>query len=164
MEQLAFCTVHGRSGMFIYGDDGKLSPMTLEQARQSVQVFQGQLTCCRREHAGMDMCDQQKLVGPILGLYGAAYDKHVHASHGKQGTEFELIKETVFPRTFEFKQRNRAGKLTSQKRVLFGTLVRDMLAYVDEHGAGKGLSDKVLPSEIATPVVTLTPVQALCDD
>ena len=32
--------------MFIFESD-KLQPMTLEQARESVQVFQGELSCCR---------------------------------------------------------------------------------------------------------------------
>ena len=45
---------------------------------------------------------------------------------------FELIKDAVFPATIDFKQRSRAGKLASQKRVLFGTLRQDMEKFIDE--------------------------------
>ena len=89
---------HDLSRMYIFGDEGhELKLMSLEQARESVQVFEGQLTCCRREHVGMKMCDREKLVGPILGLYGTAYAKHIRqksvaadssASFGR--TEIEL--------------------------------------------------------------------------
>eukprot|EP00435_Cladocopium_sp_Y103_P035152 s917_g9.t1 len=36
---------------------------------QSIEVFKGELTCCRRKHVGMDMCDRERLVVPMLGLW-----------------------------------------------------------------------------------------------
>ena len=135
LEQLAFCMNHDLSRMYIFEDEGhELKLMSLEQARESVQVFEGQLTCCRREHVGMKMCDREKLVGPILGLYGTAYAKHIRQKgvEADSSASFELIKDAVFPATIDFKQRSRAGKLASQKRVLFGTLRQDMEKFIDE--------------------------------
>ena len=36
----------------------------------TVRVFDGKSTCCYRQHVGMQHCDRQLLVQPLLGLYG----------------------------------------------------------------------------------------------
>ena len=139
VEQLAFCSLHGIENMYIF--DSKLVPMTKDQAKESVQVFLGELTCCRRDHEGMAQCDKEKLVGPILGLYGVAYGKHMQRDGSDKLSSYELIKQATLPTTIEFKQLTKSGKLVTQKRKLFGTLVADMEKHVRDHGLSTGFKE-----------------------
>lgn len=47
--------------------------MSAEWVRGAVRVFDGQLTCCERGHEGQDYCDREKLVKPLLGLFGSLH-------------------------------------------------------------------------------------------
>jgi len=52
----------------------KVMPMPREWLRGSaLKIFQGESTCCQRHHVGVDRCDRELLVEPVLGLYGRLY-------------------------------------------------------------------------------------------
>lgn len=53
--------------------DLEFSPVKSDFFLESLHVFNGELTCCRFEHKGMESCDRQSLVLPILGLYGELF-------------------------------------------------------------------------------------------
>merc|ERR1719433_1951218 len=69
-EQLAHLLAVGSRNMYL-AEDGELTPLSDidEWLTQSIYVFQGNLTCCRRKHEGMDKCDKEFLVIPMLGLW-----------------------------------------------------------------------------------------------
>jgi hypothetical protein len=56
--------------MYIANEEGMgLEPLTWDWIKRSLQVFEGELSCCLRGHVGMDQCDREYLVTPALGLY-----------------------------------------------------------------------------------------------
>lgn len=68
--------------MWVVNDDG-CSRMDDEWISEAMDVFSGELTCCRLKHsavgqhastgeqrAGMGECDRQKLVLPFLAMHG----------------------------------------------------------------------------------------------
>jgi len=89
----------------------------------------------------MVQCDKEKLVSPILDLYGVAYGKHMQRDGSDKLSSYELIKQATLPTTIEFKQLTKSGKLVTQKRKLFGTLVADMEKHVRDHGLSTGFKD-----------------------
>ena len=93
-------------------------------------------------------------MGPVLGLYGKAYAKHIAGAK----TSYDLIKETVMPKSFMFSSFNREGKLVTRPRVLFGTLEDDMKAYLQERKESDKEKSRAWPSSkdilaSAAPVV-----------
>ncbi|CAJ1441179.1 unnamed protein product [Effrenium voratum] len=104
-----------------------------EWLEQSIEVFKGQLTCCRRKHEGMDMCDRERLVVPMLGLWAQLCRTVQNSATTSQGPKeaerpFADLQEIhehlcgrikeVFPETFTYE--TEAG---SEERSLFGKLV-----------------------------------------
>ena len=53
--------------MYLTADGGGLEPLTWDWIKASFQIFSGRLTCCARGHVGMEQCDQEYLVTPVLG-------------------------------------------------------------------------------------------------
>jgi len=102
---------------------------------QSIEVFKGELTCCRRKHVGMDMCDRERLVVPMLGLWaqlcrtvrGQALENEDMSEDDKR--PFADLKEIhkhlserigeVFPATFTYEFED-----GTEERTLFGKLVQ----------------------------------------
>eukprot|EP00933_Yihiella_yeosuensis_P072017 TRINITY_DN80300_c0_g1_i1.p1 TRINITY_DN80300_c0_g1~~TRINITY_DN80300_c0_g1_i1.p1 ORF type:complete len:1058 (-),score=131.43 TRINITY_DN80300_c0_g1_i1:146-3319(-) len=123
-EQLSHLLARSSKNMFL-AEGGSLSKLTDEWLEQSMLVFDGDLTCCRRHHEGMDLCDKQRLVVPMLGLW-AELCRRVDSC---DGTEEELgFKEIhgriedrlddIFPRRFDLE----INKKKKNKR-LFGNSV-----------------------------------------
>jgi hypothetical protein len=107
---------------------------------ESLHVFDGELTCCRFEHKGMEACDRQSLVVPILGLYGelirAAHDgiKDGSADMSTVGAflkEIEKHQETVFPRTFKRVMWRKNRRLVEEVP-LFADLIDRMKARIKQ--------------------------------
>ena len=105
---------------------------------ESLHVFDGELTCCRFEHKGMESCDRQSLVVPILGLYGelfrAAYDGVKDGSADVSTVEaflkeIERHQESVFPRTFKRVMWRKKGRVIEEV-LLFGDLIDRMRARI----------------------------------
>merc|ERR1719433_895506 len=98
-EQLAHLLAVGSRNMYL-AEDGELTPLSDidEWLTQSVYVFQGNLTCCRRKHEGMDKCDKELLVTPMLGLWaqlnprcGANCEKQTMQKSKMSGSKSEKL-------------------------------------------------------------------------
>ncbi|CAE7713700.1 unnamed protein product [Symbiodinium microadriaticum] len=68
MEQIAHLTAHDLSSMLISSETG-LEPVTEQWVRDVVRLFDGEMTCCRLNHHGKDICDKETLVVPLLGVW-----------------------------------------------------------------------------------------------
>lgn len=69
---------NGTEGMFVSTNQG-LRPLAANDAilLEALDVFHGELTCCRRGHPNADPCDLEALVLPMLGLYAEIFrDRH----------------------------------------------------------------------------------------
>lgn len=127
-EQLSHLLAKSDASMYL-AEGNSLHRLTPEWLEQSAHVFDGELTCCRRKHVGMECCDKERLVIPMLGLY-AQYCARVQgqpAMCSLAAKEVErklqlLEKEAqLFPESFEFKLDEK-----SEQRVLFGNLLARM--------------------------------------
>merc|ERR1712166_20833 len=119
-EQACFALKNGCDNMWMCTEkhdagDNKLS-LNVERMGQEwlkivLKVFDGNATCCERKHVGMEQCDRQALVVPLLSLYSewfAAQDikntvnpLRVVNNVSKMFEEVEL-KQKMFPETFGF--------------------------------------------------------------
>ena len=135
-EQVCHSMRNGTQGMYLaVQNDNPLVPVKPDFFRESLHVFDGDLTCCRLEHKGTGACDRQSLVIPLLGLYGELY----RAAHdGIKGgnaealasveaflNEIEMHQETVFPRSFQ-RVTWRKNKRIMEEVLLFGDLIDRM--------------------------------------
>merc|ERR1719183_2914937 len=84
-EQLAHGCRRGVENMYLTADGGGLEPLTWDWIKASFQIFNGRLTCCARGHVGMEQCDQEYLVTPVLGLYCELLADQVRAGAERQG-------------------------------------------------------------------------------
>jgi hypothetical protein len=140
-EQVCHSMRNGTGGMFLAkGKPGSVefSPVGADFFIESLHVFNGDLTCCRFEHKGMESCDRQSLVVPILGLYGellrAAHDgiKGGNADVTAVAAflkEVEKHQEEVFPRKFN-RTMWRKNKRVIEEVLLFGDLIDRMRARI----------------------------------
>lgn len=115
---------------------------------QSIEVFKGELTCCRRKHVEMDMCDRERLVVPMLGLWAqlcrtirsqadeserkdeseaSADDKRAFADLKEIHQHLSERINEVFPETFSYEFEN-----GSEERPLFGKLVQRLQEHLDK--------------------------------
>lgn len=125
-EQLSHLLAAGTKNMYL-AESGVLTPLTSIEGwlEQSMYVFQGDLTCCRRQHKDMKMCDKQFLVTPMLGLWAqlcqrcedpSYQDPQLKEIHDKIGSKLQEI----FPPTFVFEKPSGS----KETRSLFGTLLQ----------------------------------------
>ncbi len=141
---------NGTEGMFITkGEELPLAKVQQDFFKESLRVFEGELTCCRLEHKGMSVCDRQCLVIPLLGLFGELYRASIEG--GKGGniaalssveaflTEIEMHQDSVFPPTFS-RTTWRKNKQFVEEIVLFGDLIDRMKARV-KGGGGFAIDD-----------------------
>lgn len=73
-ECLSHLLVNGAQSMWVAtaAQPAACSPMENDWLRGSaLQIFDGVSTCCQRKHVGMDQCDRELLVQPLLGLYSS---------------------------------------------------------------------------------------------
>ena len=132
-EQISYFCKNGTKGMWLAKiADGKVQQITPEWVTQGIQVFQGDFTCCNRMHEGMACCEKEKLVTPILGLLGAAYElRTVHPEI------YSLLDQpNMFPEMFTLEKKTESGKVVKQVKPLFGDRVGCMKDYIDHDPAG----------------------------
>jgi len=127
-----------------------------------LRVFDGNATCCERKHAGMDICDQQALVVPLLSLYAEWFaakglNKTVNplrvVNNVSSLLEEEHMRRKMFPETFGFVHID--GTVTETD--LFGDLVPVMERYLNENqelkdmlnGIGRTEADHEVPKRPA---------------
>jgi len=148
-EQVCHSMRNGTTGMYLATSsesksgqlgDLKFMPVKSDFFLESLHVFNGELTCCRFEHKGMESCDRQSLVVPILGLYGellrAAHDgiKGNNADMSMVTAflkEIEKHQETVFPRNFQ-RVMWRKNKRVVEEVLLFGDLIDRMRQRIEK--------------------------------
>ena len=144
-EQVCHSMRNGTDGMYLAIDDSSpVVPVANDFFTESLHVFNGELTCCRLEHKGMNACDRQSLVIPLLGLYGELYRASHEATKAGDSkalesvstflNEIEKHQEEVFPRTFE-RIMWRKNKRVAEEVMLFGDLIDRMKARIIS-GAG----------------------------
>mmetsp|Transcript_24130 Transcript_24130/g.52665 ORF Transcript_24130/g.52665 Transcript_24130/m.52665 type:complete len:1264 (-) Transcript_24130:809-4600(-) len=121
-EQLSHACRLGVDHMFLATDKG-LEPVRWGWLKNSFMVFNGELTCCARQHAGIPQCDRQLLVTPMLGLYAellAHQRRDTLRPHMEEVLEFMMHHEAqMFPANFMFV---RQGK-SAERRELFGEVL-----------------------------------------
>jgi len=136
-EQVCHSMRNGTESMFLAvssHDNDVFLPVKPDFFRESLHVFDGELTCCRLEHKGMDRCDRQSLVVPILGLYGELFRAAQEGIEGK-GADMSTVKaflqeidehqDEVFPRTFK-RVMWKKKKRVVEDVLLFGDLIDRM--------------------------------------
>mmetsp|Transcript_111804 Transcript_111804/g.316243 ORF Transcript_111804/g.316243 Transcript_111804/m.316243 type:complete len:1062 (+) Transcript_111804:131-3316(+) len=134
-EQLSHLLAAGNSNMYL-AEGGVLTPLTKIGGwlEQSTYVFQGDLTCCRRQHAGMERCDKELLVVPMLGLWAQLCQKCDNAGVD----DYQLFEvhanlasklEEVFPSTFTFVE----SSGSKVNRMLFGQLLTRLPEALEEY-------------------------------
>ena len=153
-EQVCHSMRNGTEGMYLFvGTGSPLTPIGSDFFRESLHVFNGELTCCRLEHKGMGACDRQSLVIPFLGLYGELFRaSHEAKDEGKVQNpdalqsvdafleEIEKHQEDVFPRTFQ-RVIWRKNKRVVEEVLLFGDLVDRMKARISS-GVGFAIDEE----------------------
>eukprot|EP00584_Thalassiosira_punctigera_P003619 CAMPEP_0172534374 /NCGR_PEP_ID=MMETSP1067-20121228/6761_1 /TAXON_ID=265564 ORGANISM="Thalassiosira punctigera, Strain Tpunct2005C2" /NCGR_SAMPLE_ID=MMETSP1067 /ASSEMBLY_ACC=CAM_ASM_000444 /LENGTH=1089 /DNA_ID=CAMNT_0013319153 /DNA_START=394 /DNA_END=3663 /DNA_ORIENTATION=+ len=150
-EQVCHSMRNGTEGMYLgTGKTSPLEPVKSDFFRESLHVFNGELTCCRLEHKGMGACDRQSLVIPLLGLYGELY--RASCEMNKKGNaealasvnaflnEIEKHQEEVFPRTFQ-RVIWRKNRRVTEEVLLFGDLIDRMKARISS-GVGFEIDDE----------------------
>ena len=149
-EQLAHSCRRGVENMFIANEHG-LEPLTWDWIKNSLQVFNGRLTCCDRGHEGIEQCDREFLVTPALGLYCEllAQDKEGHLTKDKKEvlTFFKENEHAVFPPTMEFSLP--CGQ--SETRELFG----EILTLLHELDLKKAELDEPINENVAGTVTKI---------
>jgi len=150
-EQLAHLLAVGSKNMYL-AEEGVLTPLSEigDWLKQSIEVFSGDLTCCRRKHEGMEKCDKELLVTPMLGLWSQLCqrcEEQKRQQDSRQSTGHlsdKLLKVThvykeitgrigeVFPSEFVFEHHD--GIL--EQRQLFGDLLDRLPSSQAEQGEG----------------------------
>jgi len=70
----------------------RVIPMPREWLRGSaLQIFQGESTCCQRGHVGVERCDRELLVEPVLGMYGRLYAR-TKVARERHGTRLYSVR------------------------------------------------------------------------
>eukprot|EP00929_Paragymnodinium_shiwhaense_P019334 TRINITY_DN13229_c0_g1_i1.p1 TRINITY_DN13229_c0_g1~~TRINITY_DN13229_c0_g1_i1.p1 ORF type:complete len:684 (-),score=57.40 TRINITY_DN13229_c0_g1_i1:338-2116(-) len=174
VEQMAHCCCNGFRKMAYSVEPGKLVPMDEEWLRSVMYIFEGQMTCCRLKHVGMQQCDQELLVPTMLAMYALMLDDGPGADMDICRM-VEADRDRVFPHNFVFVTEK--GKQV--QRQLFGpliSLIRDYVATVEGREVLATLSarsgDQVFSSSQSEPgrssgdddvhqATDLTPSQAI---
>eukprot|EP00927_Polykrikos_kofoidii_P012203 TRINITY_DN15246_c0_g3_i1.p1 TRINITY_DN15246_c0_g3~~TRINITY_DN15246_c0_g3_i1.p1 ORF type:complete len:992 (+),score=108.85 TRINITY_DN15246_c0_g3_i1:203-2977(+) len=88
----------------------------------SLNIFEGDFTCCSRKHARMLSCDREKMQNALIGLYA-----HLLLSYKVRNNvsrcESILKAETSFRLSLESSSISNRGETTTVSRSLFGDLV-----------------------------------------
>lgn len=92
-----------------------------------LDVFGGELTCCRLGHKKGDPCDREELMLPMLGLFMELYRNRDGASREAYALIEPLLDE-IYPRQFEYAH---DGSEESEHLPLFGDLVDAAKDFVD---------------------------------
>lgn len=135
MEQIAHLTAHDLGSMLISSETG-LEPVTEQWVRDVVRLFDGEMTCCRLNHHGKDICDKETLVVPLLGVWFVLRSWMDQKPTGEDNLEapkgaqlvYRLMRDqmdTVFPPTFQFN--TKAG---IEERELFGSLIEHLESHL----------------------------------
>ena len=110
----------------------------------AIDVFGGDLTCCRLGHPDAMPCDREALVRPMLGLFYEIYRDR----RGPRRAAWAVVEPEVdrfFPKTFSWVYHMPDGRQITEEVPLFGDLVAATRAIID-FGEQGGLDQGRLPS------------------
>ena len=96
---------------------------------EALDVFGGNLTCCRLGHPDATPCDREALVRPMLGLFHEIYLNR-HGSRRDAWAALEPRISTLAPRSFDWKHTGVDGDIT-ERAPLFGDLIDAAKLVVD---------------------------------
>jgi len=130
---------NGTTDMYFSTNSG-LRPLAFNDADlvEALDVFGGELTCCRLGHPDGQPCDREALMLPMLGLFADIYrDRRGGAREAYEVVE--PILDKVYPRTFEWVY-SPPGAVTAATEVqtLFGDLVDACKYSIDLSEAAEG--------------------------
>ena len=108
-----------------------------------VDVFHGDLTCCRLgHHGGKTSCDKERLVKPMLGLLRELYrDRDTDPAARVMFREIEPQLKRLYPATFEYVDDRGHAKTMP----LFGELVDAAFYYADHADDAEKRAPKFVP-------------------
>eukprot|EP00435_Cladocopium_sp_Y103_P064466 s13_g26.t1 len=136
VEQVAMFAANGLGKMYIAEGD-RLRKFDMDFIKPSLEIFQANMTCCRRKHEHQDYCDKETVVLPMLGLWF-----RLLAQQRGVGELFEIYSAEIqkyLPASFDYTQV--AGPTVS--RPLFGNLIKQV---------GRNLS-RALPRQTLVGIV-----------
>merc|ERR1712232_661073 len=94
-------------------------------------IFEGAMTCCRKQHPNGVKCDREGLVSTLLGLY---FDLYTQQKGGKKEQHILMVaelfmkqKNRIFPKTYQYTQEGGG----TEERELFGDLITRVEYMVD---------------------------------
>lgn len=130
VEQVAMFAANGLGKMYIAEGDG-LRKFDMDFLKPSLEIFQANMTCCRRKHEHQDYCDKETVVLPMLGLWFRLLAQQRNVGVTESGKElFEIYSAEIqkyLPARFDYTQV--AGPTVS--RPLFGNLIKQVGRIVD---------------------------------
>ena len=133
-EDIYISTESGITRLFPGGEDDPLN-------KEAIDVFDGDLTCCRLGHPDAMPCDREALVRPMLGLFHEIY-RNRHGSRRDAWAVLEPRISTLYPRSFDWKHTGVDGDIT-ERAPLLGDLIDAAKISIDTEQAddeGHGLS------------------------
>ena len=121
----------GLLNMFISSERG-FRPVTMDDPilrdLSLFDVYSGDFTCCTKEwDKPVAVCDKEKLVKPMLGLWGLILQNRKKPLIRPIFEKVLRAQTAFFPTELEFRHKG----LASETKELFGTLVCKMEAYVN---------------------------------
>lgn len=130
VEQVAMFAANGLGKMYIAEGDG-LRKFDMDFLKPSLEIFQANMTCCRRKHEHQDYCDKETVVLPMLGLWFRLLAQQRNVGVTESGKELcEIYSAEIqkyLPARFDYTQV--AGPTVS--RPLFGNLIKQVGRIVD---------------------------------
>lgn len=131
VEQVAMFAANGLQKMYI-AEEGGLRKYDMDFIAPSLEVFQANMTCCRRKHEHQDYCDKETVVLPMIGLWFRLLAQQRGIGVTESGNELYNIYSTniekYLPSKFDYTQVS--GPTVN--RPLFGSLIKQVGAIVDK--------------------------------
>mmetsp|Transcript_4705 Transcript_4705/g.13951 ORF Transcript_4705/g.13951 Transcript_4705/m.13951 type:complete len:497 (+) Transcript_4705:177-1667(+) len=129
---------NGKSDMCFSTNSG-LKPLAMEDEDlvEALDVFAGDMTCCRLGHPDGQPCDREDLMLPMLGLFADMYRER----HGRSRKAYETIEpilDQIYPRAFEWNFEPPGAAPAVETQILFGGLIDATKYAIDLAEAPRG--------------------------
>ena len=117
---------------FFISDNSEFRPVSMDDPMlrdlSLFDVYSGDFTCCNKEFDDpITVCDKEKLVEPMLGLWGLILQNRQKPLIRPIFEKVQSARTAFFPTELDFRHKG----LEPETRELFGKLVSKMEAYID---------------------------------